>query len=118
MTRNERIKAFTMRVDGCSWQEIAKEIGYADSTIRYDLQACVRVPPRPPSVLYPVIRKYIVDNYGGIVKNFALDVGGISYSQAYQMLSGRTGATKDFRERVSKLMGIPVEEAFRIGVKK
>ena len=26
MTREERIKAFTMRIDGHNWQEIAREI--------------------------------------------------------------------------------------------
>lgn len=115
MTRDERIRAFTMRVDGYNWQQIAREIGYCDSTIRNDLEACIRVPPRPPSVLYPVIRRYIVHNYGGVVKNFAHDVGVCSYNQAYQMLSGRTAASKSFRDGVAKLMGIPAEEAFRIG---
>ena len=71
MTREERIKAFTMRIDGHNWQEIAREIGYADCTIKNDLSACIRIPPRPPSVLYPVIRKYIVENYGGVVKSWA-----------------------------------------------
>lgn len=115
MTRDERIKAFTMRIDGHNWQEIAREIGYCDSTIKNDLEACIRVPPRPPSVLYPVIRQYIVDQYGGVVKNFAYDVGGISYGQAYRMLSGRMPASKTFRENVARLMGIPAEDAFQIG---
>ena len=115
MTREERIKAFTMRIDGHNWQEIAREIGYADSTIKNDLSACIRIPPRPPSVIYPVVRKYIVDYYGGVVKSFIMDLGGISYTQAYQMLSGRIAATRPFRESVAKRMGTTVEAAFRIG---
>ena len=75
MTREERIKAFTMRIDGHNWQEIAREIGYADCTIKNDLSACIRIPPRPPSVLYPVIRMYIVENYGGVVKSFIQEIG-------------------------------------------
>ena len=47
MTREERIKAFTMRIDGHNWQEIAREIGYADCTIKNDLSACIRIPPGP-----------------------------------------------------------------------
>lgn len=116
MTRDERIKAFTMRVDGYNWQQIAREVGYSDTTIKRDLEACVRVPPRPPAVIYPVVRKYIVDYYGGVVKSFIMDLNdGISYSQAYQMLSGRVRATRDFRDCVAKHMGMTVEDAFKIG---
>ena len=115
MTREDRIKAFTMRIDGHNWQEIARELGYADSTIKNDLSACIRVPPRPPSVIYPVVRKYIVDHYGGVVKSFIMDLKGTSYTQAYHMLSGRAAATRPFRENVAKLMGMTVEDAFRIG---
>lgn len=115
MTREDRIKAFTMRIDGHNWQEIARELGYADSTIKNDLASCIRVPPRSPSVIYPVIKRYIVDYYGGVVKSFIMDLEDVSYTQAYHMLSGRAAATRPFRESVAKLMGMTVEDAFRMG---
>ena len=34
MTKQERLKAFEMRLDGCKWAEIARALGYTSTTVQ------------------------------------------------------------------------------------
>lgn len=112
MTNQERIRAFTMRLNGATWQEISRAIKYNPVTIRDDLLRCVRYAPRQSSVIYPVIRDYIAVNYGGTVGAFATDCG-ISYNVMYSALTGRTRPSPAIRTAVAKMLGTSADNAFR-----
>ena len=37
MTKQERLKAFEMRLDGCNWSQIARAVGFSSTTVHLDL---------------------------------------------------------------------------------
>ena len=41
VTKEERLKAFQMRLDGETWVEIGKTLGYAHNTVQQDLKMVV-----------------------------------------------------------------------------
>ena len=75
MTKQERLKAFEMRLDGCNWSQIARAVGYSSTTVHQDLLGCVMTRPRLVNCAYPAIRQIITDQYGGSVSAFAAALG-------------------------------------------
>ena len=112
MTRKDRIKAFELRLDGCSWREIGRVLSYSATAVQNDLQACVLTKPRPVPCVYPAIRRVIIDEYGGSIGALA-DACGISYNAMYYTLSGRCIAKPDRQKAISAVIGITPEEAFK-----
>ena len=111
MTKQERMKAFEMRLDGSNWSEIGRELGYSSTTIKQDLLGCVMTKPRQVTCVYPAIRRIITEEYGGSVSAFA-DACGISYGAMYYTLSGKCFVPPERQEVISKAIGLPPVEAF------
>ena len=111
MTKQERLKAFEMRLDGYNWSQIARFLGYANTTVKQDLIGCIMTKPRQVNCVYPAIKRVIVEEYGGSVSAFA-DACGISYGSMYYTLSGKCFVTKERQAVISKAIGIPPAEAF------
>ena len=63
MTRDEKIKAFTMKVDGYSYEQISEELHYARTSIYSEL---LRECSGKPNVRYPVLFRRIKSDYGSI----------------------------------------------------
>ena len=112
MTKQERMKAFEMRLDGCNWTQIGRALGYASTTVQQDLTGCIMAKPRQVNCVYPAIKRVIVEEYGGSVSAFA-DACGISYGAMYYTLSGKCFVTKERQAVISKAIGIPPVEAFK-----
>lgn len=112
MTNDERMRAFEMRLEGRTWADISRELGYTISGIQSDLLGAVQAGPRQPSIIYPAIRRYVLDHYGGVVRKFALDLG-ISYNTLYPALSGRRRINLCLEDAICQKMGVPPEVAFR-----
>ena len=111
MTKQERLKAFEMRLDGSNWSEIGRELGYSSTTVKQDLLGCVMAKPRQVTCVYPAIRRIITEEYGGSVSAFA-DACGISYNAMYYTLSGKCFVSEERQEIISAAIGIPPAEAF------
>ena len=111
MTKQERLKALEMRLDGSNWSEIGRALGYSSTAVKQDLQGCVLTKPRQVHCVYPVIRRIITEDYGGSVRAFA-DACGISYGAMYYTLSGKCFVPEERQEIISAAIGIPPAEAF------
>lgn len=112
MTKQERLKAFEMRLDGSNWSEIGRELGYSSTTIKQDILGCVMTKPRQVTCVYPAIRRIITEEYGGSVSAFA-DACGISYNAMYYTLSGKCIVSDQRKKIIANVLGIPPEEAFQ-----
>ena len=112
MTKQERLKAFEMRLDGSNWSEIGRALGYSSTAVKNDLQGCVLTKPRQVHCVYPVIRRIITEDYGGSVRAFAQDCG-ITYNAMYYTLSGKCDVKPERMAIISKVIGISPEEAFQ-----
>jgi hypothetical protein len=112
MTNQERMKAFSMRLEGRGWKEIGRALGYSDSTVQQDLKRCVEIRPRQVHCVYPALRDHITERCGGSVQAFA-HACGIGVNTLYAVLPGRVHPGKLVIDAILKTTGLPYEEAFR-----
>lgn len=111
MTKQERLKAFEMRLDGCNWCQIGRALGYTSNAVKQDLVGCVLSSPRQVNCAYPVIRRIITEDYGGSVSAFAASCG-LSPNAMYYTLSGKCVVSMHRQKLIANVLGIPTEEAF------
>ena len=112
MTKQERLQAFEMRLDGCKWSEIARKLGYTQTTVKQDLQGCVLTKPYQINCPYTAIRRIITDRYDGSIRALA-DECGITYNAMYYTLSGKCPVSAQRQKIIANVLGIPPEEAFQ-----
>lgn len=112
MTRQERMKAFEMRLDGKSWAEIGRTLGYSHSTVYGDLRLCILSQKKPVPCIYPALSEIISCEYDGSIAAFA-ERCGASYNAMYSVLSGRT-TPKSLGHRICTATGLSYAEAFRL----
>ena len=112
MTKQERLKAFEMRLDGSNWSEIGRELGYTSTTVKQDLQGCILSKPYQVNCVYPAIRRIITDRYDGSIRALA-DACGITYNAMYYTMSGKCIVSDQRKKIISNDLGIPPEEAFQ-----
>lgn len=112
MTKQERMKAFEMRLDGSSWLEIADVLGYTATTVQCDLRSCLSAAPRQVNCVYPALRRVITERYGGSVRTFA-SACGLSTNSLYAVLPGRSRPSVNMINAILKETGLCYEEAFR-----
>lgn len=111
MTNEERMKAFSMRLDGCSWEKIAEELHYSTSTVAHDIVNCVNGHRRSTCpCIYPAITKVLQQEYYGSISRLSA-VSHIPYSTLLDCLTGRHHSPKT-AARISALLGLPPEVAF------
>lgn len=110
MTRSERMQAFSMRLDGDSWERIGSAIGYAGDTVRRDLHNCM-LAPSTFRCAYPALRKYITEHHAGSVREFARDCG-ISLSTMYRALRGDEEPSPFTTRVIAETTGLDIGHAF------
>lgn len=111
MTNYERKEAFELRLDGYTWEEIGKFLGYSASTVCEDIHHCVQIPRRSTPCVYPRVAAAIAARYGN-VSRLAKDCG-LPYGAVYRCLIGRNSPKRDgIGERICSAIGLTMEEAF------
>lgn len=71
MTKQDRVKAFTMRCEGLTWEQIGEALGYSPRHINRELHQLLEKPPHTPKIIYPKIAEYVKDNCFGSIEVFA-----------------------------------------------
>ena len=110
MTNEERLRAFTLRLEGETWEDIGTALGYRGESVSQDLAACLRRPRLIRSV-YPELAMLIRQDYGGCIRDFALACG-IRPNLMYDLLSGRKPMTPDREGRIRTATGVKSRELF------
>ena len=110
MTRNDRLAAFCMRLDGAAWEEIGQELGYAPKTVRDDLHRCITAMPKRPNIRYEGLRRYVEEHCGGSVRQLAR-LCGVKEASLYYSLSAGTPSESTVRAILSAT-GKPYKELF------
>ena len=113
MTREQKIEAFTMRIDGYAYQEIANKMGISRQAVRDCLHESISFDSRNTRLsarcVYPNILKYMRDhkmNPSGLANAAGLTPRGVS-----RILEGEN-LTKTSIEKILKITGMTYEEAF------
>ena len=113
MTKEERLKAFQMRLDGETWADIGKTLGYAHNTVQQDLKMVVCGEPWNVNCVYPSIKKIIIRDYGGSIAAFSRACG-ISNTSLYYTLTGRGKPSYRTALAIMATTGLTYTEAFGV----
>lgn len=114
MTREEKIRAFAMRLDGMTFEEVAKEFGVTREYIR---QICYT--PRKHSrrgkdfcCVYPGLKKWMREHQYS-VSRLATEIGIQKSSVAWTgKLSGKRNITVKEAKKILAITGLTFEETF------
>lgn len=115
MTKQEKLDAYSMRLDGKTLQEIGDKYGLTRERIRQILAESIRPRERSSdSYRYPGIGKWILD-HGETIATLA-DKAGISRATAYNALSLKSkhpaNLGKESIDKILKATGLTYEAAF------
>lgn len=111
MTRNDKIRAFRLRLDGLSWRQVGDALGYDGRSVQRDVEQVVRRGQRRPKTPYAGFSRYITRFCGGSMQEFARRCD-LPYSTVYAVLSGERAGGADTLDRMLGLTGLTLEEAF------
>lgn len=113
MTREEKIEAFTMRVDGATYQEISNKFGVTKQCIEQMLRPRDRKRPKiSKQCIYSGLAQYIKDNnltYSKLEKIMGVN----SVTTVSKKIKGKTLFTIVEIERILEKTGMTFEECFK-----
>lgn len=111
MTRQEKIIAFTMRIDGASYQQIGDKLGYSKQCVSDTLKRSIKEHDIRMRCVYPAVGQWM--NRNRMNGSKIAEKLCYNHSTVYQYLNGCTEPSKFFREALAKLTGISEEILFR-----
>ena len=111
MTRNDRMLAFRLRLDGLSWRQVGTALGYDPRSVQRDMEQVVSRGQRRPKTPYVGFSRYITQYCGGSMREFARQCE-LPYSTVYAVLSGGRCAGEETLERMLQVTKLTLEEAF------
>lgn len=109
MTRDELMRAFEMRIDGMSFEQIGQKMSYSKNAIRQNLVACMR---GGRGQAYPELECLVMRDYDGNLARFARTCG-IPYNALYVAMSGRSRLSKNMVTRICAATGLTSKDVLR-----
>ena len=112
MTNEERQIAFQMRLEGCSWEQIAERLHYADGhTVWADMRRLVFGEVKKPNTIYPNLQKLISEKFGGSIRSFCVFCD-IPRTTMRELLEGKRAPNSDQISAIAFATGLKPEVAF------
>lgn len=111
MTREEREKAFEMRLDGKSWEEIAEVLGYDAEWIRQDMVEAINKRKKVSAVIYPAVAEHIATHCNGSIYTFACRCN-MSKSAMYRIICEGEKPSRKMASKILEETGLKYKEAF------
>lgn len=111
MNNEDRKKAFAMRLNGATYEEIAEALHYDPGTVARDLKLVLERKARQPKIMYPAILDYVQRHCSGSIEVFARRMG-VSPHRLRLVLVHGAMPSEHMLTKVSEQMGMKREEAF------
>ena len=118
MTREDKIKAFTMRLDGMSWYRIAEVLGFEPYNVREAILDTLRIKhaesitKKRGTIVYPSIADYLCKNHM-CIRDLARKMGKSFGPQVYNVLYGMTKPRPYTISCISEATGIPAKQLLK-----
>ena len=113
MTREDKIKAFVMRLDGSTFQEIADEFGVSRQCIQQTLSDETTGHKKVAKCIYPGIEKWMRENYcTAYMLHKKMGLWGENTAPMYNRLNGTTEFTLNDIKVLLDVTGMTFDEAF------
>lgn len=113
MTRDEKLKAFEMRMDGATYKQISEKLFYDEEAIRQMFFSVLASKRKPPKIVFPAVRDFVVKNYEGSIRSFAY-AAGYSESAIRKCLSYQMNVSEKIKKRICEVTGMSESEAFKL----
>lgn len=110
MTKEQKIEAFRMRLDGCTYQEIGERFGLRKQAVHQSLAHPTRRVSCPENIAYPGLARWMTEN--GVARRALAERCGMADSNMSSLLLGRTNPTKKYIDSILAVTGLSYEEAF------
>lgn len=111
MTKEQKIEAYAMRLDGVSLQGIADHFGVSKQYIHQLLPGARRSNKKKyESYIYPNIVKFLREN--NVSAKHLAELCDITNSGINHFLSGKSGGSKTTIDKILAVTGMTYEEAF------
>ncbi len=111
MNKMEKIMAFTMRVDGSTYQEIGEKLGYSRQNVYDALKRVLTDKSTAMRCVYPAVSRWMEQHrVTGLELSKRMCY---SYSTIYAYLSGREEPSIYFKNSLEKITGIRKDVLFR-----
>lgn len=114
MTKDDRVRAFSMRCDGMTWEQIGEALHYDGGSIAKDLRAALDAPKRAPHVRYPAISRFLEERCGCSIQIFSGMIG-VSPHRLRRVLVYGDAPSKSLRQKIAQATGLPESEIFSVG---
>ena len=106
MTNNERRRAFDLRLKGCTWAEIGRDLGYTYQAVQQDMEHVLTATfPNECRCPYPALADYIRLHHEGSISEFIRECG-LPRKKSFNIIMGREPMTEDVEDRISFHTGI------------
>lgn len=111
MTKEDKIKAFEMRLDGYTYEEIGKRFGVSKQNVQSMLAAGKNSVIRKKSI-YPAIDNWLIDNRltWNSLRNMMSD--SVKINDVYKIRDGKQHLRLDHIKAILRITGMTFEEAF------
>lgn len=113
LTREQKIEALTMRIDGYTYDEIGARLGMSKQNVHKLMQSYFLKPDKQvKKIIYPTIKDWVRSN-GTNIRELA-EKAGISYQHLIFVLYGEREPGLKVIKRILDVTGLTYEEAFRV----
>lgn len=113
MTREEKIEAYTMRLDGHTLQEIGDKFGVTREYIRQIVGSCGKT-RTIKNCVYPAIGEWFSEH--GTSPYDLSEECGLSFRTLCNALTGKNDPSKKTIDKILSATGMTYEDAFQTGV--
>lgn len=110
MTKEERLEAFRLRMEGKTYKQIGEKLHYSPWAVQKDLQTVVEKDAVNPNILYPRLEEIIRTQCGGSINAFAR-VLQVSRTDLRQFLIHGAAPSERLLERIEAVTRLSREEA-------
>lgn len=112
MNKSDRMRAFSMRCDGMTWEQIGGAMNYDARAISRDLQSVMEKPPRMPAILYPAVKEFVRQRCFGSIEVFA-NIMRVSPHRLRRVLVHGDKPTEALIQKIAESTGLTREEVLR-----
>ena len=113
MTNMDIIKAFEMRVHGCSYQTIANEMGYTKQNVYSELHRVLKE-KAPYRSIYPTISAWLYE-HEMTIQQLSAQIG-VGYQTLWNRLHGKSSFKQDEIIKLLDFTGLTFGDIFCKGI--
>jgi len=113
VTTEERLRAFALRCEGMTWEDIGALMHYDPKHVAKELHTIVEKMPHQPDIIFPEVAAAVRDRYGNSIENLAV-IMHVSPHRLRRVLTGRDAPTETLVDKLCRQLCLDKEVIDRV----